>query len=114
MPRSPPTPAWKVALWTSPIFAVLAVGLGGLRTGYTLRSVLLWGIAGLAMGAMFVPEIEPRSVRTPALWQMSCGALGGVVMALVLHATPLGIACGAMVGAMLGFVAPFWPKWLDF
>jgi hypothetical protein len=63
---------------------------------------------------MFVPEIEPRSIRTPALWQMSCGALGGALMAVVLHATPLGIACGGMVGAAVGFVAPFWPKWLDF
>ena len=114
MPRSPPTPAWKVALWTSPIFAVLTVGLGGFRTGYTPRSVLLLGIAGLAIGAMLVPEIEPRSIRTPALWQMSCGALGGALMAVVLHATPLGIACGGMVGAAVGFVAPFWPKWLDF
>jgi hypothetical protein len=63
---------------------------------------------------MFVPEWEPDSTRTPALWQMSCGALGGIVMAVVLEASMAGIATGGLIGLALGFTAPLWLKYVDF
>ena len=103
-----------MALWTSPIFAVLAIGLGGIRTGYSLRTVLLWGITGLAVGAMMVPDIEPESTRSPALWQMSCGAIGGALMAVALEGGALAIFVSALVGLVLGFLSPYWLKHFNF
>ena len=114
MPRSPKTPAWKFAVWSLPLVGVLSIGLGGLRTGYTLKSVLLWGIAGMAIGGLLVPDIEPRSVRSPALWQMSCGLLAGILMAVVLGAGAAGIAAGALIGLALGFLAPYWLNHFNF
>jgi hypothetical protein len=63
---------------------------------------------------MFVPEIEPRSIRSPALWQMAWGASGGVLMAFVLQPSPLGFAAGGLIGVVLGFLAPYWLKYANF
>jgi hypothetical protein len=101
-------------VWSIPIVGVLAVVLGGIRTGYTPKSVLLWGIAGMAIGGLLVPDIEPKSVRFPALWQMACGVLAGILMAIVLGSGVAGIAAGATIGLALGFLAPYWLKYFDF
>jgi hypothetical protein len=85
-----------------------------MRTGYSLRSVFLLGIAGAAIGAMIVPEIEPGSVRIPALWQMACGLLGGTLMAVAFGAGTLGILTSALAGIVLGFLAPYWMKYVNF
>jgi hypothetical protein len=113
MARSRPTPAWRIAAWLNPIAAVLAILLGGIRSGYSLRFVLFWGIAGAAIGGMLVPEIEPRSVRVPALWQVACGAVGGALIALALETSAVGIVVGALVGLVLGWLSPYWLKYFD-
>ncbi len=113
MPKSRPDPAWKIALWAAPICAVVFIVFGGFRTGYPLRSILLLGAAGLTFGAMLVPEVEPLSVRRPALWQMACGSTGGLLMAAFLDASPLGFFAGALIGMALGFLAPYWMKYVN-
>ena len=110
MPRHRPDPAWKIAIWLSPFCAVVFVLLGGIASGYAARSIVLLGAAGLTFGAMFVPEVEPKSVRVPALWQMSCGLLGGLLIAACMKASPLGYVAGAGIGVVLGFLAPYWMK----
>lgn len=114
MVRSRLTSPWKVALWTVPIVGVIAVVFGGLRTGYTFKSMLLWAIAGMAIGGLMVPELEPRSVRVPALWQMCCGLVGGALIAVALQGSLRTIVISALVGVALGFLAPRWLKYFDF
>jgi hypothetical protein len=80
----------------------------------SMKSVLLWGIAGMAIGGLLVPDFEPRSVRSPALWQVCCGFIAGILIAVVLGATTTGIFAGAILGVALGFLAPYWLKHFNF
>jgi hypothetical protein len=97
-----------------PTFGLLGVVLGGLRTGYSLKSVVLWAIAGAAIGVMLVPDLKRGSVRSPALWQVASGIVAGIFIALVLGGGAAAIVVGAMAGALMGYFAPIWLNHFDF
>jgi hypothetical protein len=79
-----------------------------MHTGYGLKSVTLWAVAGAAIGVMLVPDLEGGSMRSPALWQMASGIVAGIFIALVLGGGVAGIVVGAMAGALMGYFAPIW------
>jgi hypothetical protein len=108
VPRLSASSPWAIAAWTIPIFGVLAVALGGIRTGYSAKSIVLWAITGVAIGGMLVPDTERGSVRSPALWQMACGLVAGIFIGLVLGGGAAGALVGAMAGALMGYFAPLW------
>lgn len=97
-----------------PGFAVLGILLGGLHTGYSPKKILLWAITGAAIGGMMVPEFEPNSVRVPALWQMTFGGIGGLLFAMALDGSAQSMFASTLIGVALGFLAPYWLKYINF
>jgi hypothetical protein len=114
MPRGPPTKGWKVALITAIVLAVLFVVFGGISHGFSARSVVILGLAGATIGAMLAPDLEPSAFRLPALWQVSCGVAGCLLVALYLRADSTGYGLAVVGGAFLGFTAPWWIKFIQF
>jgi hypothetical protein len=100
----------KLAAVASLCLALLFIVLGGIRLGYTLWSVALLGAAGLSIGAVAAPELEPQFFRYPALWQVCFAVAGCVSIALLLAAGGEGLALAVLVGVALGIAAPVWVK----
>lgn len=101
---------WVVAGICGVVFAGLFVLLGGLAHGYAPRSVACLAVAGLLLGAIAAPEIEPKVFRFPAVWQILFGALAGIAVVSSRQPSTSTVLAGAMIGGVLGFFAPYWIK----
>jgi hypothetical protein len=110
MPRSQPFSGWTVAAIVSLALAILFVLTGGISSGFSGRTVTMLGLSGAMIGAISAPELEPRAFRFPAAWQMSCGVVGCVLIALYFHADRTGYGLAVVGGALLGFTGPWWVK----
>ena len=101
---------WRLAAYSCLFFVAIFVSFGGLRFGYSLRSVASLGACGFLIGAIAAPELEPKYFRYPALWQATFGALAGITLVGVMHPTTEAFLAGALIGLLLGLVAPYWIK----
>jgi hypothetical protein len=113
VPRRERIAGWKVAAFASVAVAILFVVLGGISTGYSLRNVALLALAGGLLGAIAAPDLAPKAFRFPTCWQMSFAILGSVLFAFQVKATPVGYLIAVLVGAILGYFARFWTKFID-
>jgi len=95
------------------ILATLLVVFHGWTVGSTSRNVLFLVLAGLILGAVAGPEAEPQAFRFPTLWQMFFAVLGCLVVAFAWGSPPEGYALAAVGGALLGYTAPFWIKFIN-
>lgn len=109
----PVAPGLKVAVAVSLAGAALFAVFGGLGFGYTLQNVTLLGLAGGLFGSVAAPEIEPKAFRHPVLWQVASCVLGFLVCAAILEAGAEGFALAALLGAMAGYWAPSWIKYIQ-
>jgi hypothetical protein len=62
--------------------------------------VLIWGLAGLVLGAGLMVLVA--GVIVPALWPVS-QAEGAYAMGVVFFMAPAGAVLGAILGALLGW-----------
>jgi hypothetical protein len=106
------TNGWLVAGCLSVFFSVLFALVGGLSRGYEVHSVLILAVSGLLLGAIAAPEVEPKAFRYPAVWQVCFGVLGGVLFVSANPGGPLEFMAGALIGGLLGFLAPYWLKYI--
>ena len=104
---------WAVAALCAVGFAILFVALGGISHGYSPRSVAFLAVSGFLLGAIAAPELEPKAFRHPAVWQVFFGALGGVVLCAAMSLSAEANVAGAIIGGLLGFLAPYWVKHLQ-
>jgi hypothetical protein len=104
---------WKVVVFASVGFGILFVVFGGFSFGYTLRSVILLGVAGVLLGLIAAPDLEPAAFRFPILWQMFFSILGSLLVAFQVGAQPLGYAIAIVIGALLGYFARYWTKHIN-
>jgi hypothetical protein len=101
---------FKVVLACSAVLAVLFAVIGGLGRGYEPTAVCLLAVSGAAIGAMGAPEFYPEVFRSPALWQVGAGVVSGLACAVAFSSTAIGLTLGGLVGAFIGFLAPYWVK----
>jgi len=100
----------KLAAALAVVLAIVFVGFGGFSRGYSLESVVLLAGSGAFIGAIAAPDCEPKWFRYPTLWQVGFGIAGFVALAAHLGATGEGYAFATLVGAFVGYLAPFWTK----
>lgn len=105
--------AWAICASFSAFLAVVFVLFGGMRLGYDVASVSFLAASGAILGAIGAPEIEPKVFRYPALWQMSFATIGCVLLAVAMDAPLEGYMLAVLVGLMLGYLAPFWIKYIQ-
>jgi hypothetical protein len=113
LPRNRHIAGWKVVVFASGALGTLFVVFGGFSFGYSLRSVVLLGVAGVVLGLIAAPDLEPAAFRFPIVWQMFFSILGSLLVALQLRAQPLGYAIAVFVGAILGYFARYWTKHIN-
>ncbi len=77
--------------------------------GPRLAVLILLGGAVLLLA---VPELEPKAYRHPALWQSGVGAGAGLMTAWLVGGGGWACLLGVLVGAMLGWLTPFWMRYL--
>lgn len=99
-----------VAAVLSVFLALMFVVFGGYHLGFSATNMLLLGGAGAIFGLIGAPEVEPKAFRYPTLWQMLFAVLGCILLAVSFSATPEGYAIAVVVGAILGYLAPYWIK----
>jgi len=103
---------WRVVFYLCVFFALAFAGLAALQ-GASLPGLLFAGLAGLFMGAIGAPEIEPRAFRRPVLWQIGFSVLGCCLVAAVLSAGFDGYALAVALGVLLGILAPLWIHYIQ-
>ena len=116
---------WRALLWlfSTDAGSVLAIGVLlalGLVVGHAdadgAHSVLLLLPMGLVVGVFLavivVTETRKTHVRSGARIRMVTGAAAGVAIALLLAAPVEGIAVGALVGCMLGYLGKLWAQFV--
>ena len=113
LPRIKHIAGWKVAAFASVAFAVAFVIFGGFSMGYTLRNVALLATAGALLGAIAAPDLEPKSFLYPELWQVFFAILSSILVPVSRDAGPIGYLIAIVIGAVLGFYARYWTKYID-
>lgn len=63
-------------------------------------------------GALAIPELEPKAVKKPILFQTIVGAIGGCIATGVLGGSIEHVIFGLIAGAVFGMFANVWLKHL--
>jgi len=66
--------------------------------------------AGILVGVVAAPSIEPKAFRHAWAYELVFGSLAGAVLGWVLFSRVEVIGIGALMGGMLGYLAPYWVK----
>jgi hypothetical protein len=76
------------------------------------RNIPLITLAGLVIGAIAAPELEPKLFPVPAVWQAAFGAAGGGLLALGAGAGAGMVFAIVMTGAVVGALAHYWLEYV--
>lgn len=68
---------------------------------------------GVCVGLVAAPSIEPKAFKNAWAYEISFGALAGAIVPAVFAGGAGAIAVGALLGGMLGYLAPYWIKHID-
>ena len=85
----------------------------GVQLDFELRTVVLLGEAGATVGALALPELYRRRPSWASSWQLTAGAVGGMVIAATIDLSPGAVITGLFLGFMLGHLAPLWMRHLQ-
>lgn len=100
----------KAIAFLCAFLAVVFVVFGGLQYGYSGRNIVFFGVAGIILGAIGAPELEPKAFRYPMLWQILFSIVGCSLFAFAIQASPEGYGLAVTAGLLLGYLAPSWTK----
>lgn len=67
---------------------------------------------GVFIGALAIPELEPKAASSPTLFQTFVGAVGGALAAVALKVDNEYVIYASIIGAFVGFTASFWVKYI--
>lgn len=116
----PPTPRrtsrihgrrWRTIGLFAGAGVVASVALAQLQPPAT-RNLPMYVLAGLVLGAVVAPVLEPGLFRAPVLWQAGLGAVGGGLLALAAGAPAGVVVAAAFSGAVLGALARYWVNYV--
>ena len=99
---------WRLVTGFALAMGLVFLVLGGITRGFSLRLSMFHFGLGIFLGAIGAPELEPKLFRSPVLWQVSFAVVGCVMFAASVSAPLEGYALAISVGAILGYLAPYW------
>ncbi|SAI73199.1 Uncharacterised protein [Bordetella ansorpii] len=94
------------ALGGAALFGLIGLATGGGKMAQGVMAATL----GLLLGLIAAPEFEPNAFRHAALYQTSCGAIAGFMLAGWLSSSLSTAAMAAVIGGLLGWLAPMWVR----
>lgn len=98
---------WQAIGFSGGAGVVLAIALAQFSSPYD-RNMPMIALAGLVLGAVAAPELEPKLFPAPSAWQAAFGAAGGGLLALGAGAAAGMVFTGVMMGAIFGALARYW------
>jgi len=104
--------------WTTLFFNVVIASLLGAGLFGVFGLLGRWDrlpfvvFAGLACGALVVPEFEPKLIPFPAVYQTFVGAVLGGVIGFAFSSPLDWFIVAVFGGAIIGFLAPYWLKYI--
>lgn len=102
---------WKAVAVCGGIGVVAAIALAQLTPPHG-RNLPLFALAGLVLGAVAAPELDPKLFPASARWQAALGAAGGGLLALAAGAAAGVVFSAVMTGAILGALARYWIRFI--
>ena len=87
---------------------------GGLAYSYEIHALIVYGFAGIFIGAVMAPEIEPKYFKHPKIWQTASSLAGCILFAYNIEALENGYVLAIIIGLFLGTTASFWVKHVTF
>lgn len=67
-------------------------------------------VIGLFLGLLAAPSIEPKAFKHAWAYELLSGAMSGALIGLIFIASGEAVLVGALVGGVLGYLAPYWIK----
>lgn len=71
---------------------------------------IIVGALGFFLGALALPEMEKGIIKRPATYQVVVGVFMGLSATLIFNTEPSWHLAGALSGAIIGYLAPYWLK----
>ena len=76
--------------------------------GVFLHVLTLFWVVGIFLFVVLVTDANAKYAKSRTLIRIACGAMAGLVIAMLLSAPMIGIALGVLAGAILGYFGPDW------
>ncbi|EON92920.1 hypothetical protein MARLIPOL_09204 [Marinobacter lipolyticus SM19] len=67
-------------------------------------------VVGVFLGLLAAPSIEPKAFKHAWAYELLSGAMAGALIGLIFIGTGEALLVGALIGAVLGYTAPYWIK----
>ena len=77
------------------------------------QRLLLVTSMGVFIGLVAAPSIEPKAFKYAWRYEIVFGSLAGLMIALIFENNTDVIVSGMFVGGLLGYLAPYWVKYVQ-
>ena len=74
------------------------------------QRLALVGAAGVFVGIVAAPSIEPKVFKNAWAFELVFGALAGAMLGFVFGSGTEAVILGALLGGVLGYLTPYWIK----
>ena len=67
-------------------------------------------VVGIFLGLLAATSIEPKAFKYAWAYELLSGAVSGALIGLIFMGSGEAILVGALIGGVLGYMAPYWIK----
>ena len=103
-------PKMKVVIFSILFFSLVFAAFSLVFYFGDWKRLALVGAAGVFVGIVAAPSIEPKVFKNAWAYELGFGAMAGAMLGFVFGAGAEAVILGVLLGGVLGYLAPCWIK----